>query len=133
MPHRVAVRRGEPRRRHGRAPARAEDALGEEVVSEQRRHQQVLPEEPLEERPRQHVPRDRIRDGGENPIELPQRRLAVALLPRDGVGESGVEPRLGAKRRVEAEPPEGHLHRAREARREDVGLRREGGVGGEAQ
>lgn len=46
-----------------------------------------LSEESLEEGSRQHVPGNGISDGGEDPVQLSQRGLAVSLLARNAVNK----------------------------------------------
>ena len=63
-----------------RAVVRAHDPLGEQKVPEERGEEEVLPEELLEEVARQRVPRDRVRDGREDPVQLPEHGAAVSKL-----------------------------------------------------
>ena len=51
-----------------------------------------LSEQALEEAAREHVPSDAVGYGGEDPVELPQGRLPVRLLPGDPVYELLCEP-----------------------------------------
>lgn len=67
-----------------------------------------LSEEALEEAAGQHVPGDAVGDGGEDPVELPQGRLPVRLLPGDPVYELLRQP-LRLQQRPRAEPPQGDL------------------------
>lgn len=62
-----------------------------------------LAEEALEEGPREDVPSNGVRDRGEHPVELPQRRLSVRLLPRDALNQvliDALNPQMGLLRNV---------------------------------
>ena len=66
--------------RHGGAVERAHDALREKEVAEERGEKEVLSEQFVKEIPRKRIPGDRIRDGGEYPIQLAEHRPPIAHL-----------------------------------------------------
>ena len=67
-----------------------------------------LPKKALEEGARQHVPGNGVSDGGENPVELPQRCLPVCLLAWDAVNQLLCQPLLPHQTSL-AEPPQSNL------------------------
>lgn len=67
-----------------------------------------LSEQPLEQRSRQHVPGYRVGDGGEDPVQLAQRGLAIRLLARDAIDEF-LGDALVAEQAPRAKPAQGHL------------------------
>ena len=86
------------------------------------RGQPHLPEQALEERAGQHVPGNGVGDGGEDPVQLAQRRLAVSLLAGDAVDQllgQALVPQQAAR----AEPAQRHLHTPQGAARAGTGQR----------
>mmetsp|Transcript_9983 Transcript_9983/g.37715 ORF Transcript_9983/g.37715 Transcript_9983/m.37715 type:complete len:424 (+) Transcript_9983:5891-7162(+) len=108
-------------RPHLRSEAQSfEHPVGEQEIPEKSCKQQVLSEEPLEERAGQGVPGDGVRDGGEDPVQLPKRCLPVVQPPRDLVNEVLGDACHAHLIRLH-ESAKRHLDRRGQACREEIG------------
>ena len=62
-----------------------EDSLSEEEVAEEGGNEEILAEGVWKEPFRQHIPGYGVGDGGEDPVELAEWRLAVVEVARQAV------------------------------------------------
>mmetsp|Transcript_21798 Transcript_21798/g.47157 ORF Transcript_21798/g.47157 Transcript_21798/m.47157 type:complete len:110 (+) Transcript_21798:336-665(+) len=103
----MIMRRGQGGMAHGSAVEVAQNPIGQQEVAEHTGNDQILAEQPLKQWTRQHVPGNGVGNGGEDPIQLPQRSLPIVDLAGDGIDSGGIEQAGPTQRILTDEPPEG--------------------------